>query len=154
MTPRSNGRIRSARSSRSLVGIMVLICSLVGLLGACGGSSGEDAKRRALVVSLKAAVEKHHQQTGMYPSLETVSLPDKDLLISYLQSGVVQYYRDPSAKAFFVIRCIFSGDFKSQDGKYSISWNGMQFSNKKDQLLGFQDAWEPDRDGFYIWDLH
>lgn len=150
----NSGGARRVLFSRSLAVLVLMICSLAWLLSACGGDSGEDARRRALVVSLKAEVEKHHRETGVYPSLEAVSLADKDQLLSYFNSGVIKYYRDPTGRNFFVIKCVFSGGFKTPDEKYSISWNGIQYSNKRDQLIGVHADWKPDQDGFYIWDLH
>ncbi|MCB2188950.1 MAG: hypothetical protein KQJ78_21225 [Deltaproteobacteria bacterium] len=118
-----------------------------------GHDRGEDARRVAIVTALKTQAEDYHQEKGEYPPLEKLSPPHQEMLPSYLASRVVFYWRDPSGQNY-VVKTIFTGPFTSKDGKFSVSWEGMQYSNNQELIKENNDSWETNRYGFYLWDLH
>ena len=137
-----------------LLVLLLAVGSLIYLFESDGGSAGEDMRRRAIAAAMKNQAEDHFNKYKVYPPLEKLNPPHKELLAGYLRSGVIIYQRDPAGKDYFIIKCIFSGPFKTKDGKYSVSWNGMQYSNKKENITRNNGFWDTNSDGFYIWDLH
>jgi hypothetical protein len=138
-------------------GVLVIAVGFIALLWMffdSGSDPGENARRRDMAVAMKTQIEKHYDKFNKYPSLAEISIEDKNLLMAYIQSGVIVYKAGFAANQFYILRCAFTGPGKTKSGKFSIGWNGIQYSNKKELLLGSPETMTLGSDGFYIWDLH
>ena len=126
------------------------------VIGYMAHDSKEDSKREQMALELRSEIEVYHKIKGKYPnSLAELPLYQKSDIKSYCDEGIFRYYiSNAGEKPNYQLIWIYSGVMKKEGGIHSTSWSGRQYSNDKSFLNLMSEDEKPDKNGFYLIDLH
>ncbi len=139
---------------------LIILLPIIGILlwyNAASIKAEKENKHRIFILkTIKQGIEDYYKENNEYPV--TISMLDfnyKNIAVDLIHNGVITYSRDPSGKVWYWITCRYSGFLESENGKYKLSWSGIQYSNDIRYLpLSTGYSPEPDENGFYMADFH
>jgi len=140
-----------------LFAIIILLLSLLWYGYASMKVERENHFRTSLMVTLREKIEDYHKVHNEYPEdLLVMTIESGELIEEYIESKVLRYSRDPSGRQWYRLVGCYSGilSMKAGDGKHNLSWSGIQYSNRTEQLDLMQGEALPDKNDFYRIDLH
>jgi len=137
----------------SFFALAILSAMIIGYISHDGA---EDLKREQLALEIRSEIEVYHKIKGKYPnSLSELPIYQKNDFKSYLDEGIFRYYiSNASEKARYQLVWVYSGAMKKEGGVHSVAWSGRQYSNDKSFLNLMSEDEKPDKNGFYLIDLH
>ena len=139
---------------------LIILLPIIGILlwynAASMKTEKENRHRIFILKTIRQGIEEYYAKNKEYPeSISILDIAYKDIAVDFNQNGVIDYTRDSSGKAWYWLTCRYSGAFRSQNGKYKLSWSGIQYSNDSKHLpLSTGYTPEADENGFYMADFH
>ena len=138
----------------TIISIFTVIILLPMVVGYRGDSLGEDFKREQIALKVRVELETYQKAQGQYPtSLLKLPIATNREFQSYYNEHIIRYRVD-STKSHYRLIWVFGGALKYDKGIHNTSWSGKQYSNKSSMLELMSVDVKPDKNGFYIIDLH
>lgn len=141
----------------TIIALFILIAVLILVFNAISMKVDKKNKHRVYMATIvRQGVEQYFTEYKEYPEDPgKLNLRYQSTIQEYLQGGVLAYNRDAAGTQWFTLTCRFAGIFPMSNGRYQLSWSGVQYSNKMESLpLPVVGELVADENGFFPADFH